>query len=211
MVYPSRIALCYPIVMVYALRSDRIARYLEKIAEDQAPATLDELFQRMTEGETLSDVCREWDIHAGRLLVWLMADEKRYALYLRALEIAAHELVAEAVAIADDDGTASGTEDATVRVARAKLRIDTRMKVAEKHAASLYGAKQTGGAGGFTVIVKRNGGEGGGVVGSDTTAVESDPPPPVQMLSGEEQESAIEGWNAGISVSRDGRTLTVDV
>lgn len=171
------------------LRNDRIARYLEKIHPDVAPATLEELFQRMADGETLYEVCRAWDVPTGRVLTWLMADEKRHAMYLRALEVAAHGLVAEAVGIADEPPgtTAQGSTDAGA-VAHAKLRIETRFKVAAAHAKQMYGGKDVGG-GGITVVVNRGGRNAAQDDGTD-------PPPP--------------GIESGIRVSADGRTLTVD-
>jgi len=172
------------------LKNDRIARYLEKIHPDMADWTLEELFQRMADGETLYEVCSAWDVPTGRVLTWLMADEKRHAMYLRALEVAAHGLVAEAVGIADEPANvlASGATDAGA-VAHAKLRIETRFRVAQAHAKQMYGGKDVGG-GGITVVVNRGGSRNPGA--DDGT----DPPP-----------GALEN---GISVSADGRTLTVE-
>lgn len=171
------------------LRNDRIARYLEKIHPDVADATLEELFQRMADGETMYDVCRAWDVPTGRVLTWLMADEKRHAMYLRALEVAAHGLVAEAVGIADEPANmlASGATDAGA-VAHAKLRIETRFKVAAAHAKQMYGGKDVGG-GGITVVVNR---------GSKATETADGTDPPAL------------GNDSGIRVSPDGRTLTVE-
>jgi hypothetical protein len=171
------------------LKNDRIARYLEKIHPDMEPMTLEELFQRMADGETLYEVCRAWDVPTGRVLTWLMADEKRHAMYLRALEVAAHGLVAQTVEIADEQPgqTASGGTDAGA-VAHAKLRIETRFKVAAAHAKQMYGGKDVGG-GGITVVVNRGHKSGDSTDGTD-------PPPP--------------GIENGIRVSADGRTLTVE-
>lgn len=171
------------------LRNDRIARYLEKIHPDMAPVTLEELFQRMADGETLYEVCQAWDVPTGRVLTWLMADEKRHAMYLRALEVAAHGLVAQTVEIADEQPgmTASGGTDAGA-VAHAKLRIETRFRVAAAHAKQMYGGKDVGG-GGITVVVNRGGRK-------DDAGDGTDPPPGV--------------LESGISVSADGRTLTVE-
>jgi hypothetical protein len=171
------------------LKNDRIARYLEKIRPDMADWTLEELFQRMADGETLYEVCGAWDVPTGRVLTWLMADEKRHAMYLRALEVAAHGLVAQTVEIADEQPgqTASGGTDAGA-VAHAKLRIETRFRVAAAHAKQMYGGKDVGG-GGITVVVNRGGRK-------DDAGDGTEPPP-----------GALE---SGISVSADGRTLTVE-
>lgn len=122
---------------------DRQARLLARLAD--ADATLEEMFQRMTgamrdgEGEPVYEglpaICREWDVPYGRVMTWLMADAERYAVYQRALEVQAHALVAETVGIADD--TALEGRD----VARDKLRVETRFRVAKHHAAKVYGEK----------------------------------------------------------------------
>lgn len=123
-----------------AIIADRQARLLAKLADEAS--MLDEMFQRMTgalydpEGarfyEGLPAICQDWDVPYGRVMTWLMADAERYAVYSRALEVQAHALVAETVEIADD----------TVNdVARDKLRVETRFRVAKHHAAKVYGDK----------------------------------------------------------------------
>lgn len=112
---------------------DRLARYVEFIERDDA---LDELVERMSGAmgacEGLPEVCRAMDLPYGRVLRWLMADEGRYKRYLQALEVQAHELVAETVRIAD------GVKN---DVARDKLRVETRFRLAKHHASKLYGEK----------------------------------------------------------------------
>lgn len=116
-----------------AVINDRVARYLEFIERDGA---LDEIVQRMAGGmgecEGLPEICRALDVPYGRVLLWLMADEGRYKRYLQALEVQAHELVAETVRIAD------GVKN---DVARDKLRVETRFRLAKHHASKLYGEK----------------------------------------------------------------------
>lgn len=146
------------------IKNDRIARYLDLISDDRAQSTLEELFQRMTGGvgepQTLPAVCSDWDVPYGRVLVWLMADEKRYAVYKRALEVGAHQLVSEAVGIADvEPGTTDAGATDSGAVAHAKLRIDTRFRVAKHHARELYGETDAKGGSGITVIVNRGGAE----------------------------------------------------
>lgn len=123
-----------------AIMQDRIARVLERF--EREADTLEEIAQRMggavvgEDGlaifEGLPQICRAWDVPYGRVLSWLMADAERYAVYQRCLEVQAHQLVSEAVGIADD----------TVNdVARDKLRVDTRFRVAKHHASKVYGEK----------------------------------------------------------------------
>lgn len=123
------------------VRADRVARFTELVEREEA--TLEEMFQRMTarvegiEGpagrpETLQEICKAWDVPFGRVMAWLMADAKRYAQYERALEVAAHALVAETVDIADNESPATQ---------RDRLRVETRFRVARHHAPEKYGEK----------------------------------------------------------------------
>ena len=139
------------------IRSDRIARYLELI--EKPDEALDVIVQRMTGGELgyegLPAICRALDIPYGKVIGWLMADAERYAVYNRALEVQAKALVSEAIEIADVG------ED----VARDKLRVDTRFRLAKYHDSRVYGDKVTGGGdSGITVIVNRDVSGGGGGV-----------------------------------------------
>lgn len=164
-----------------AIIQDRIARTLEKF--EREAETLDEMAQRMTgavsadgelgECEGLPAICKAWDVPYGRVMAWLMADEKRYAIYNRALAMQAKLLVSETVGIADADpgATEKGGTD-TGAVAHQKLRIETRFRVAKYHDAATYGDKQEGGAGGITVVVNRGVGNPS-VAGGDAVRVES--------------------------------------
>lgn len=142
--------------------ADRQARLLAKLADEAA--TLDELTQRMTGGtgecEGLPAICRAWDVPYGKVMLWLMANEGRYARYNRALEVQAKALVAETVSLADGqpvavvgpDGKPLYDEDGeliTVErdVARDKLRVDTRFRLAKYHDSAVYGDKATVSAG----------------------------------------------------------------
>lgn len=109
--------------------ADRVARFVALIEREEG--TLDELSQRLADGETLPEVCAAWDVPFSRVMAWLMAEPSRHARYMRSLEMAAHGLVAATVGIADE----AVPEDVAVR----KLRVDTRFRVAGKHARALYG------------------------------------------------------------------------
>lgn len=119
----------------------------------QAPTTLEDICLRVAEGESIAQLASAWAVPRSRILAWLMDDETRYATYQRALEMDAHRLVSETVAIAD------AAEPETVGVA--KVQIDTRFKVAGFHARKVYG--EAGGKGGTTVQV---------LVQRDTAAVQ---------------------------------------
>ena len=162
------------------VKSDRIARYLAMTSPEVESATLDEMVQRMTGMVDANDVvvmqglveiCRSWDVPYGKVLLWLMADEVRYGRYQRALEMQAHAYVSETIGIAD---TGEDTQ-------RDKLRIETRLKIAEKHAPRMYG-KSDAGSSGITVVVNRGGGNGKVVAdGEGTPSVDADPEDPVTI------------------------------
>lgn len=115
------------------IRRDRIARYVALI--EKPDEFLDLIVQRMTSGdmgyEGLPAICRALDVPYGKVMGWLMADAERYGLYDRALAVQAKALVSEAVEIAD-----AGDD-----VARDKLRVDTRFRLAKYHDSKVYGDK----------------------------------------------------------------------
>ena len=117
--------------MSMPVQADRAARFLEATSVERGPATLSEIAQRIAEGEGLPLICKALDFPYSRVLGWLMADASRYAVYQRALEIAAHALVAQTVTLAD------GAEPE--HTAKARHQTDVRFKVAKHHAAKLYG------------------------------------------------------------------------
>ncbi len=136
--------------------ADRVARLAELVSAERETATLEEMFQRMTSQppEGLPAICAAWDVPYGRVLNWLMADEKRYAQYERALEVAAHALVSETVTLADGaprvvvdaEGKPALGEDGKplvveTPVARSRLQIDTRFHVAQFNAREKYGER----------------------------------------------------------------------
>lgn len=127
------------------IRADRLARFVEMTSPECELRTLEEMFQRMTtraegiEGKEgrpqgLPEICAAWDVPYGRMVTWLMADANRYGVYKRALEVAAHGLMAEVVDIADRDSP---------YVQRDKLQVMTRIKVAEYHAPDIYRPRST--------------------------------------------------------------------
>ena len=117
------------------------------IADEPSTATV--LWTRIAEGETLRGIAASWAVPVGRMLAWVMHDEDRYAAYRKATEVAAHVLMSEVIAIADQDGPDLG---------RDKLRIETRFKVAAAHAKDRYGVQAAhGGSTNVQVIVQRHG------------------------------------------------------
>lgn len=124
--------------------TERRRNLAERIAD---PLTPEILRQRQGEGETLREIAESWVVPYGRLLSWVaqqgdLSDELR-----RAREVHAHELVAEAVEIADtpqvgvrtkttEDGTETVEED---MLGHRKLQVDTRLKAARAFLPKVYG------------------------------------------------------------------------
>lgn len=122
--------------------NDRLVRFVEKTSPEHEAEFLEEMAQRMTsriegiegpEGrpESLQAICKSLDIPFGRVMTWLMADAKRYAVYERALEVAAHADASEVVAIADGPGFPQ----------EKRVRIDARKWSSQVHAPEKYGER----------------------------------------------------------------------
>jgi hypothetical protein len=93
------------------------------------PSAPSVIFQRVAEGETLRDVARAWGLPRGRFVEWFSTEHSE--LYDRALKVRADELAHETLEIADG----ATAEDSAPR----KLRVDTRLKLAEKWDRARYG------------------------------------------------------------------------
>lgn len=84
------------------MKADRVARYAALIEAESA--TLEEMAQRVAEGETLAEVCAAWDVPYGRVRAWISADPRRLELYQAAQSFYADALAMETIAIADGGG-----------------------------------------------------------------------------------------------------------
>jgi hypothetical protein len=159
-------------------KSDASLARLEEIKAD--PLAMTVIAQRVAEGERLRDVAKAWQIPYGLLFQWIQADEARWKAYERALAVRADDLVAETVAISDEQAEvvkeSGGTFDPDVP--RDKLRIDTRLKVAARYDPSRFADGGAGGKGssGVTVIVDRTCGGRISVATRDAVAVIDSPP-----------------------------------
>lgn len=120
-----------------------MARFADVRADAGAPQ---EVFRRLTEGETLREIAQAWAVPRGAFTRWYM--ETHSDLFDAAAKVRADELVNEALA----DAEAATAED----VAPRKLNVDTKLRVAEKWDRARYGAKDSGPVGGITVIVDRS-------------------------------------------------------
>lgn len=107
-----------------AARRERFERW---VADEGA--ALEELAQRMGDGEFLPAICAGMDIPQSRVMAWLMGDVRRWEVYQRALRVQADMDVAATVAIADRlEVTQPDGEVVQVDVPQAKLMIETRFK-----------------------------------------------------------------------------------
>lgn len=101
--------------------NDRLVR-LADLTDNEA-ATMDELCQRVADGESLTEICKAWDVPRSRIAAWVGSSPAREASYHAAQALHADALMSEVVGIAD-----GASED----VQRDRLSVDTRMKVASK-------------------------------------------------------------------------------
>lgn len=107
---------------------------LEAVKAD--PLTMSVVVQRITDAdapETLKDICRAWRVPYGKFCEWILDDRERAEKYSAALRFVAEAEAHAALAIAD------GVEPERDAVAKAKLQIDTRMRLASKWARDRYG------------------------------------------------------------------------
>jgi hypothetical protein len=108
-----------------AIIADRQARFLELTAAERGLATLSEILQRVSENETLAEVCAAWDVPFGRVRAWIAAAPA----YFGALRLRADSLAGETVKIADGDGFPQNK----------RIRIDTRFRLAGFYDKQFYG------------------------------------------------------------------------
>lgn len=131
------------------IAADRAARFLEKTASEAE--TLLELSQRVTEGETLVEVCAAWDVPHARVASWLESDAARWSVYERALRLRSDALVAETLAVARGAQPTiieHTRKDGTVVEVpvfadhqRDKLIVDTQFRVAAKYDRARFGGE----------------------------------------------------------------------
>lgn len=120
---------------------------------DYSPELSEEICRRLIDGESLRGICAAEDMPVKTtVLRWLIQYEEFKAQYTQARELQSESDLDEVVAIADDSSCDFGfkeTKDASGEsakpvflndhVQRAKLRIETRLKRAEKMHPRKYG------------------------------------------------------------------------
>lgn len=92
-------------------------------------------FDRLASGDPLDEVAGEYAILPSVLVRWFAEDEGRWAEYLRALEIAADVQMHRAIPIAD------GVAEDKTAIAKARLRIDVRQRLAGSWNQPRYGER----------------------------------------------------------------------
>jgi hypothetical protein len=114
------------------------------------------VFHRLSNGETLKEIAKAWEVPAGPFVLWFTTTHAE--LYDAALKVLADEMAHDALEIADEQKEAIDKKGNKYdpEVPRDKLRVDTRMRLLEKWDRSRYGAKDVGVAGGITVVVDRS-------------------------------------------------------
>jgi len=103
-----------------------------------------EMIIRMSAGQSLNSICKlEHMPHISTVFDWIEKDPSFAEKYGRARELAAHSLFDSMICIADDESKdllADGSAN-NAAIARARLRIETRARVAGKLAPKVYGER----------------------------------------------------------------------
>ena len=126
---------------VIRAKADAIARQ-DKPRIKYTEALGDEMVTRMANGQSLNNICATLDYmpHISTVYDWIALEPLFAEKYGRAREHAAHTLFQECLDIADDDSrdvTKAG-EINHAAIARDKLRVDTRLRMAGKLAPKVY-------------------------------------------------------------------------
>ncbi|SRR5258708_23386 len=156
------------------IRADRVARYAALIEAEGA--TLEELAQRVADGDSLVAICKDWDVPYGRFASWVASDPARNDVYEGALRIYTDAMAFEARDIADttqlgerrkttDEGTEVVEED---MLGHRKLRVETRLKLMAKWHRARYGDSLVVQHQGETVVRLTFGGERPALAGSSS-------------------------------------------
>jgi hypothetical protein len=104
----------------------------------RTPAVEDQILQAIANGTPLAQVCREPGMpHPSTWYTWCDADDELDRRFVRARDHGAHAIATEALELAD--GVAVHGES----IQKAKLQIDTRLKLLAKWSPKLYGDKTT--------------------------------------------------------------------
>lgn len=123
-------------VAIYKSKGGAPSKYTEELGR--------EIASRISEGQSLSSICKMPHMpDITTIYEWIGKQPTFSLIYARAREQAAHTLFDQMIDIADDS-SADLLEDGTpnnAAIARARLQIDTRARVAGKLAPRVYGER----------------------------------------------------------------------
>jgi hypothetical protein len=111
----------------------------------RTPEIIDEIIRRVSEGEPLAVICREENMpDRSTFHDWRNADEELSQRFARARDEGFDALATQCLDIADDERhdwkmTQKGTITDEVAIGRAKLQVDTRLKLLSKWDPKRYG------------------------------------------------------------------------
>src|SRR5882672_2349105 len=132
------------------IATDKRATFLELTSAECQEKTLEEMKQRITDGETLAQVSAALNVPHGLFASWIEDEPERMGMYKAALRVRADALLHQALAIAattqagqtikeGPDGTVTTTED---MLGHRKLIVDTNLKVAARWDPARFGDSQ---------------------------------------------------------------------
>ena len=128
------------------------------------PTVLDEIVERLSQGEPLRAICRDPHMPSFRSVYnWIDSDTDFAARIARARELGYEALAEETLAIADDSSRDTFVDDQgrtrtdSEVVARSKLRVETRLKLLAKWSPNRYGDKLDVKHGGAVSVVVATG------------------------------------------------------
>jgi len=115
----------------------------------RSPELCDEICERIARGETLRAICREEGKPSWNAVYeWINADPEFASRIARARDLGHDAIAEECMVIADESGAEVAVDEKTGRlvvdgevIQRAKLRIETRIKLLAKWNPKKYGDK----------------------------------------------------------------------
>ncbi len=108
------------------------ARWKDALAD---PLTPDVILRRVAEGETLKEICRSRGWPYSMVAQWMIETPGMAVQYEQALAFWGDAVAQETLAISDESAGAANPYEVTA----AKLRIDTRLKLASRWNRARYG------------------------------------------------------------------------
>lgn len=132
------------------ITTDRRATFNQVTSPENEVATMEELKQRVTDGESLREVSSALNVPHGLFASWIESEPARMDAYKAALRVRADALLHDAVSISANtqegqtvkegpDGVVTTTED---MLGHRKLRVDTNLKVAARWDPARFGDSQ---------------------------------------------------------------------